>query len=308
MPKATKRAKPAQKQEGQDTPFTFKVTARKPPRGGPPASLTVTLSVPRDDDECPLTLDAIKDSKLDFLPDAAFRQGKPLHSMVTLPCRHSFHALSLVYSWCKNGMRCPCCRAGLQERADPGCLPEHLRAAIAERVRETLESERETDTAGQLMHIYGVTVPYSTLAQAGCLIMMISFLERDDSEEPLFSFSARLDEMGGTEERPIFVPRCHLSSISNIQQVQVGAVQLKVQLDVPEVGTIAIDASRPVAIAAGTISVPGAHGQFMQEIGMQFSERTRFEISAAEGRNGMALYGLRWCPEGQFMELLATSE
>lgn len=310
MPKA-QRNKPPPKQEGADAPFTFKVTARKGRGSGAPSSLTVTLSVPRDDDECPLTLEAIKDSKLEFLPGIAFRQAKPLHTKLTLPCAHSFHALSLLYSWCKSGMRCPCCRAGLEARADPACLPEHLRSAITERVKETLETELEDEATGQLVQIYGVTVPYTALAQAGCLYLRMDFLERTDSGEPFFSFAARLDEAGGTEERPVFSPRCHLPSISNIQQVQVGAVQLCVHLDVPEVGSITIDVTRPVAISEGTASVPGAHGRFVEERSgvRHFSnnDRTRFEVTAAEGRRGLAISGLRWCPEGQFMELLSMN-
>ena len=311
MPKATtQRAKHAPKQAGADAPFSFKVVAKKG-ANGQAGTLTVTLSIPGDDEECPLTLDKIKDSKLDFLQGTAFCQAKPLHCKLTLPCKHSFHALSLMYSWCKTGMRCPCCRAGLEERADPACLPKHFQAAMAERVRETLASEVESDTS-HLVQIYGVTVPYAALAQAGCLVMMMSFLESVDSTEPLFSFASPMDLAGGTEERPLFRPRGHLHSISNTEQVQVGAVQLQVQLDVFEVGTITIDASRPIAIVAGTTSVPGAHGQFVNEATglrhVSVNERTRFEVSAAHGVRGLGIMGIRWCPEGQFMDLVSLNE
>ena len=104
MPKAAtpKAAKP--KASKTISPFTHKIFARK---GGsdPIQSIEVTLSIPNEDDECPLTLDPIKDSHVSFLPGAVFCKAKPLHSKLTLPCGHSFHSLSLLYSWCRNGMR-----------------------------------------------------------------------------------------------------------------------------------------------------------------------------------------------------------
>jgi hypothetical protein len=301
MPKA-----PTQRKQARDagSPFTFRVAAV---RGAHPA-LTVTLSIPRDDDECPLTLETIRASRLDFLPDAVFCPERPQHSKLTLPCGHGFHALSLLYSWCKNGMRCPCCRAGHKGRADPACLPGHFRAAMADRVRETLGTEREADRP---VRIYGVTVPYSALSRAGCLMMTMAFFERVDSAEPLFAFTARLDESDrGTPERPVFTPRWRPPP--NFASSRLGAVQLQVQLDVPMEGSLGIDASRPVAIAEGTTSVPGAHEHFISAVsGVRHPgdiSQTQFEITAVEGMGGLTITGLRWCPGGQFMEIMSVEE
>lgn len=320
MPKVSKQRKNAAKHDEIDaaSPFTYKVVARKDPnkRGEQCPSLTVTLSIPRDDDECPLTLDTIKESKLAFLPETVFSEAKPLHSKITLPCRHSFHALSLLYNWCKNGMLCPCCRAGHQEQADPACLPKHFQAPMADRVKDTLSTERESDMPDLMAQIYGVTVPFSTLSHAGCLTMVMSFLESVDSPDPLFVFSARMDESGGTEARPVFGPRSHFPSISNILRMGVRAVQLQVRLDVPEAGSFCIDACGPLAIVPGTTSSPGEHRQ-VHRTGVMMdgvlhlnssNEHTRFEVSAAEGRQGLAISGIRWYPEGQYIELLSAHE
>ena len=69
--------------------------------------LTVSLCIPEPDEECPLTLDKITDSKLEFLPDTTFLKDNPLHTKMRLPCGHSFHAMALIYCWCKTNMLCP---------------------------------------------------------------------------------------------------------------------------------------------------------------------------------------------------------
>lgn len=301
MPKAPTQTKHASRDVG--SPFTFKMLAMRR-RAFIPPSVTVTLSIPDDSDECPLTLDAIKSSKLDFLPDAPFSTIRPQHSKLTLPCGHSFHALSLIYAFCKNGMRCPCCRAGTEEKADPGCLPVHIKTAIADRVRETLHSERE-------VQIFGVTVAYSALARTGNLMMQMDFHERLDSPEPAFSFAARLDETerGG---RQMFVPRFRFHSMAHTFNVQMRAVRLKVYLDIPRVGGVSIDSTRTVSITEGNTFAPGMHGRFRREEegeSQEFeAERTHFEIGATDGRNGLLVTGLWWCPEGQFMELVSVAE
>jgi hypothetical protein len=73
-------------------------------------SVLITLSIPTDDEECPLTLESIAESNLPCLPGVSFLRERPLHTKLTLPCNHSFSAISLVYSFCKNSMTCPCCR------------------------------------------------------------------------------------------------------------------------------------------------------------------------------------------------------
>ena len=106
------------------------------------------ISVPDGEarEECPLTLDPIATS-LPCLPGALFMEEPPLHTKLTLTCDHAFYfyALSLLYSWCKNGMLCPCCRAGVEDRADPDCFQDRA------------------------FHIYGGSILYTTLADAGCL-------------------------------------------------------------------------------------------------------------------------------------------
>ena len=108
-------------------------------------SVSVRISVPDKEDECPLNLEPIATSRVDFLKDASFFEERPLHTKLTLPCGHGFYILSIIYHFCKNGMQCPCCRQGREERADPKCLPKHLRKRIMQKVKETTHLEEEEE-------------------------------------------------------------------------------------------------------------------------------------------------------------------
>jgi len=60
---------------------------------------------------CPIAMDDFDKAVVDFLPeDASFVQGRPDLCICTLPCRHSFHALSVLCHMALSGMRCPVCR------------------------------------------------------------------------------------------------------------------------------------------------------------------------------------------------------
>ena len=112
----------------------------------PVYSVTATLSIPTEDEECPLTLDLISQSQLPFLPEKTpFLLDRPQHTKLTLPCGHAFSAMTLIYNFCKNNMVCPCCRAGEDVKADTNCLPPHLRAEFKAQIQKTLEAERRQD-------------------------------------------------------------------------------------------------------------------------------------------------------------------
>lgn len=64
---------------GGTSPFTYEILAQKISASERRVSTTVTLSIPSPGDECPLTLDPIGQSKLDFI-DCPFVSDRPLHS------------------------------------------------------------------------------------------------------------------------------------------------------------------------------------------------------------------------------------
>ena len=244
MPKAAtpKAAKPKvnPKASKATTPFKHKILSRK--GSDPIQSIEVTLSIPNEDDECPLTLDPIKDSHVSFLPGAVFCKAKPLHSKLTLPCGHSFHSLSLLYSWCRNGMRCPCCRAGHASKADPACLPnKQVRELMEERVKQTLE-EDESEEMGTLV---SVTVPFVGMARNGSLILSVTFL---DGPSPLFTLNSRLHEVGDNET--LFRPA--LPTSYDILQMGATEMRLQVLISIQDMEPVVIDECGPFPIAAGT--------------------------------------------------------
>ena len=106
----------------------------------------VTLHEPtHPEDECPILQDRIATAKLDTFPHP-FLANSPTLSAMTLPCKHTFHAMALVYHWARSStVQCPVCRAG----PDKGqCLalnrlPREWKYSMAARVRR----ERKRDHA-----------------------------------------------------------------------------------------------------------------------------------------------------------------
>ena len=242
MPKAAtpKAAKPKvnPKASKTTTPFKHKILSRK--GSDPIQSIEVTLSIPNEDDECPLTLDPIKDSHVSFLPGAVFCKAKPLHSKLTLPCGHSFHSLSLLYTWCRNGMRCPCCRAGHTSRADPACLPnKQVRDLMEERVKQTMEEESE-----EMGTLVAVTVPFVSIARTGSLILSVTLL---DGPSPLLTLNSRLYEVG--DDDTLFRPALH--AFYNLLQMGATHMRLQVLINVQDTDAVIIDDCGPFPIAAG---------------------------------------------------------
>ena len=96
------------------------------------------------EDECPILQDYIASATLDIFP-RPFLSQYPKHSAMTLQCRHTFHAMALVYHWARSGnVLCPVCRSG------PGkgqCLamsrlPREWKYSMASRVRRERRQDR----------------------------------------------------------------------------------------------------------------------------------------------------------------------
>ena len=109
-------------------------------------SIALTISIPDAAEECPITSLSMSDPSgtddLHFLEAdcRVFDRSRPMHTKATLPCGHSFSVLHLLYYWCKQNMRCPCCRDGIDNLARTDCLPYHVRHDMAQRI-ETLRRE-----------------------------------------------------------------------------------------------------------------------------------------------------------------------
>ena len=114
--------------------------------GASHSSIRVTLSSPGEDEECPLSLNPMKEDELPFLPNATFSRMFPTFRKMTLPCSHSFGAMQLLYHFARNQARCPLCRQGVNDRLDSRSIPYHCRRQIMRRVEaqdEVQVQERE---------------------------------------------------------------------------------------------------------------------------------------------------------------------
>jgi hypothetical protein len=76
-------------------------------------TLTGVDSLAADDDGiCPITLERIDQSTLDFAPEGtSFFEAEPSLCVAVLPCRHRFHAIAVLFHMAVSSMNCPLCRS-----------------------------------------------------------------------------------------------------------------------------------------------------------------------------------------------------
>ena len=255
-----------------DTPFTFELVGfmKNAHRGlldNDRYCISATIAVPTEDEECPLTLEAISQSKLAFLPEAQFLVDRPLHSKLTLPCGHSFSALTLVYNFCKNSMVCPCCRAGKDVRLDVECLPRHLRSDFKAHIQKVTQQEARDDDESIIQDLITTTgfvsvMPYQVLVANNNLSLQMEFfnmwepIRQSSGIIPIFTMNTGL-RMSGS----LLAPRSDLRAISNLAHMGVNAVRLSVLLTMRGTGSVAIDATGitqlPEAGNARSMRIPG---------------------------------------------------
>ena len=338
----SKRAKRAPLKKPMDTdPFEYEIVCKAPPvpPGEPPQtgrnkrksdgrpSTTVTLSIPMLEDECPLTLDSIGQSKLEIMPDTPFMEGKPLHTKMTLPCGHSFCAMVLIYSWCKNNMTCPCCRAGHQHKADMECLPGHFRSAMADHVKSTLASERIDDESNlEIITVENVFIPFNLLALHGDLTLRLEFFDFNEQPgrptRPIFTSNSDLIPLVEMNDSgSAFVPRGQLRTISHIMHMGVNHMRLSIQVNVGAAGRMIIDHSDMINLqqsegnnrlfVEGTRSaLIGGEDYILRDEGDVEDNRARFEIvftTSQISRNLRLLSNVIWRPGSQRLELTSVA-
>ena len=269
--------------------------------GQPWPSSKITVSVPADDEECPITMELIKDSnKMDWLPEGcSFVKGNPGLSKATLECGHSFSAVNLVYLWCKKDMRCPCCRKGFDLPAGPASIPTHFRSLMMEHIKKTIkeekekdeeESMRETQSLFQVASVTGMRVPYTSLASANDLSISVTLYNQTPGQQ-----AARLaavvvanlrhggSNAGANGLMPVFSPPSHQLRViaDHLSSGTTAAVTFHIMLRIPGHGResvyiestellslssvhsrIAAAAAAQVGTRAGvSLTIPGLGGQ-----------------------------------------------
>ena len=131
--------------------------------------LSLVLSAPSEEEECPLSMDKITQDGLGFLETfskstgsadwnqsaTVFYRQAPTLRKLTMPCGHSFGALHLVYNFALNNMLCPCCRSGVTTRLRLSSLPGHLHKALRDVTRAARECrQREEEEENRLVALH----------------------------------------------------------------------------------------------------------------------------------------------------------
>ena len=134
--------------------------------------LRVRLAAATDADMCPLTMGPASEDELDFLPGATYLPSLPHIRLMTLPCQHSFGAMSLLYHFAMHNMLCPCCRRGVGGRIAASSIPAHVRAPLMQRVEAAARLERQEQaeadaSTAQLLGREGGEVVAQLLVRAG---------------------------------------------------------------------------------------------------------------------------------------------
>lgn len=325
------------------SPFTYELISKPSNenfsrRGAKPSRHTIqaTLSIPADDEECPLTLDPIATSQLPCLPGTPFLQDRPLHTKLTLPCGHSFSAMTLVYAFCKNNMTCPCCRAGEEVRADTFCLPAHFRMQIKAHIQQTLEAEQALDESAaqqELMdnyNLFGVTIPYAILGMNSNLSLVANFHDIPTtgltaSTRPIFSFSAIMQPVNSSTGRVILVPRGPLRALTHIAHMGVNSIQLCMQLCMQGTGDILIDSTPITRLpdirdpnAPMRLTIPGSssssltqNNQFQVLVQLQRNQDntpvTSFSVVFTRSAGHFVLDTITWNPGTENLEILSSN-
>ena len=108
-------------------------------------TMDVTIHEPaHPDDECPILQDHIATAKLEHCP-YPFLADLPTHTAMTLKCKHTFHAMALVYHWARSGnVQCPVCRSepGKGQCLAINRLPSEWKYSMASRIRRERKRDR----------------------------------------------------------------------------------------------------------------------------------------------------------------------
>jgi hypothetical protein len=296
-------------------------------------SINVTMSIPDIGEECPLTLDPIAVSKLPFLPDAPFISDHPEHTKLTLPCKHSFSAMTLLYNFCKNSMICPCCRAGEDVQADTLCLPPHFRALVKARIQETLETERQQDESREYQDVLdsfsmvGVTIPYEALGANGNLSLVANFYDianETGPQRPIFSFSNVVTPRRD-EGQMLLTPRGPLRALTHVAHMGVNSIQLSIVLAMQGMGDVVIDSTAITRLpdindpnSQMRLTIPGAadsavtqNGQFQVLVQMQTNNSntpiTSFAVLFSRIGAYFVLDNITWSPGTENLEIISSN-
>ena len=103
--------------------------------------LEVTFCVPSAEDYCHISMEFMKDTEIEVIPQIQFFPHQPDYRKALLPCGHSFGAMPLMFYWLRESMRCPVCRFGIDSKM---CVT-NMHPSYVSQLRDILDQAEELD-------------------------------------------------------------------------------------------------------------------------------------------------------------------
>ena len=200
----------------------------------------IKLQIPEPTEECPVTLSLMANDELPFLPGQTFSKMFRNFTKMTLPCTHSFGAMTMLYHFARNNMRCPLCREGHEERLDTRSIPSHIRKPIVNRIKESdrvqnAESMAEDEAEDEAVARRIITRFFQDFGRyVTNMYLLVSSLMGNEIL-PLFEFRVDLLFRGEHEDQDVVYyainPRDRRTILSNLRDLNINDICLALLLN-----------------------------------------------------------------------------
>ena len=276
-------------------------------------SILVNLSAPETEEECPLTLEAMATSSLDFMPGVTFLKRFPDLKKMTLPCGHSFSAMPLFYHMCRNNQQCPCCRRGEEGKICADNIPQHFREKFLEHIvsQDTQQRlEDEEDAVMQIIQSESYHGDFQNIANQGHLTMLFEFTDIPADIHACITsvvFNVGLtpveEEASSGVIRTVFRPLSNqmrvVSQMLNISDL----VEIAIQMHIPGLGSTRLETTGRLSMRGGaTIQSYRGHSDAMTltPAGVPSEDITSistFDIEFGSNDNSRFIRSIGWRPD-----------
>jgi hypothetical protein len=173
--------------------------------------IKIHLHEPDTTVECPILQESIKStSGLDWCP-RPFHAEQPKFSAITLQCKHTFHAMALVYNWARNRhVLCPVCRAGPKhQQLVISKLPNTWKYSLAARLRR--EWKEDKNRAEEEDRQAALALAAASAAQQNALQFVVLLLM--ESADNMHSWMGRAIPVPGVNALIFYIPLMDIATI-----------------------------------------------------------------------------------------------
>ena len=271
-------------------------------------AVLVRLDQPEEGQECPITRERIAEYELHFLPGVTWHEKMPLLRRMTLPCKHSFSAMALVYHFVKSRMSCPLCRGGSKHPMSATSLPEHFKRRMMVQVaaeRERARDEEERDSMAEVLRLVREDGSAHLFMQAHRLVLTVYAYDLGDAFMPVgvceYPLEVQTEYVEGGGAR-----MCALLNRGHVRQL---ATNMR-NLGHPDgfvfvVGTRSLDGAVVLLDRSRHVSLAGMTGLGApQRVPGQYDLMAGFELNVTARDGAREVAHLQWSlPEEHFLTI-----